>query len=318
MTPISEKPLFTRDFEDPSRFDPAPGSSYIYGVTSEPRSEFALSLAQRSPGVRFVEIRDGESGIFETNIQGYERVPTRRRAPLEEFVASMGGGTIYLDITGLGHATWAPLVRICLETDRPFRVIYLEPETYSESPAPDAGQIFDLSERIEGIAPIPLFASLDDRTEEETCFVPLLGFEGVRFSHMLNEVQPLAKMVHPIIGVPGFRPHYPLDAYLGNATPLEKYKASRNLRFARSNCPFSLFYALEEIKARHPAQQIKVGLIGTKPHALGAILFAIAHTDDVEIVYDNVKRKIGRTTGAARCLVYGVSDFLPSSRRAAA
>jgi len=57
---------------------------------------------------------------------------------------------------------------------------------------------------------------------------------------------------------------------------------------------------------------------GTKPHALGAILFAIAHSDDVEIVYDNVKRKVGRTTGVARCLVYGVSDFLPPSRRAAA
>jgi len=318
MTPISECPLFTHDFEDPSRFEPAAGSSYLYGVTSEPRSEFALSLVKRSTGVRFVEIRDGEPGTFETNIAGHERVPTRRRAPLEEFVASLGDDTIYLDITGLSHATWAPLVRICLETERPFRVIYLEPETYSESPAPDAGQIFDLSERIDGIAPIPLFASLDDRAEEEICFVPLLGFEGVRFSHMLNEVQPLAKKIHPIIGVPGFRPHYPLDAYLGNAAPLEKYRATRNMRFAKSNCPFSLYYALEEIRARHPSQQIKVGLIGTKPHALGAILFAIAHADDVEIVYDNVKRKVGRTTGAARCLVYGVSDFLPPSRRAAA
>jgi hypothetical protein len=318
MSPISERPLFTRDFEDPSRFEPAAGSSYLYGVTSEPRSEFALSLVKRATGVRFVEIRDGEHGTFETNIAGYERVPTRRRAPLQEFVAALGDGTIYLDITGLSHAIWAPLVRICLEADRQFRVIYLEPETYSEAPAPDAGQIFDLSERIDGIAPIPLFASLDDRAEEEICFVPLLGFEGVRFSHMLNEVQPLAKKIHPIIGVPGFRPHYPLDAYLGNAAPLEKYKATRNLRFARSNCPFSLYYALEEIRDRHPFQQIKVGLIGTKPHALGAILFAIAHSDDVEIVYDNVKRKVGRTTGVARCLVYGVSDFLPPSRRAAA
>jgi len=318
MKPISERPLFTRDFEDPSRFKPEEGSSYLYGVTSEPRSEFALSLLKCSRGVHFVEIRDSEPSAFETNIIGFERVLTRRRTRLEEFVTSLGCGTIYLDITGLGHATWAPLVRICLETNRPFRVIYLEPDTYSESPAPDAGQIFDLSECIDGISPIPLFASLDDRPEEEICFVPLLGFEGVRLSHMLNEVQPLAKKIHPIIGVPGFQPHYPLDAYLGNATPLEKYKATRNLRFARSNCPFSLYYALEEIRDRHPKQQIKVGLIGTKPHALGAILFAISHAHEVEIVYDNVKRKVGRTTGAARCLVYGVSDFLPPSRRATA
>lgn len=318
MTPIGERPLFTRDYDDPARFEPLPGSSYIYGVTSEPRSEFALSLPRRFESVKFVEVREGETGTFETNIRGHERVPTRRRAPLEEFVRALGDGMVYLDITGLGHATWAPIVRICIEKGRPLRIIYLEPDTYNESPAPDAGQIFDLSERIEGIAPIPLFASLDDRVEDEFCFVPLLGFEGVRFSHMLNEVQPLAKRVYPVIGVPGFRPHYPLDAYLGNATPLEKYKAARNLRFARSNCPFSLFYALEDIRNRYPGQQIKVGLIGTKPHALGAILFALVHPEEVEIVYDNVKRKVGRTTGTARCLVYGVSDFLHPVRRAAA
>ncbi|KAJ8137633.1 hypothetical protein OY671_009154, partial [Metschnikowia pulcherrima] len=175
MQPINERPLFTRDFEDPSRFEPAVGSSYLYGVTSEPRSEFASSSIERATDVRFVEIRDGEPGTFETNIAGYERLPTRRRAPLEEFVAALGDGTIYLDITGLGHAIWAPSVRVCLETDRQFRVIYLEPETYNEAPAPDAGQIFDLSERIDGIAPIPLFATLDDRAEDEICFVPLLG-----------------------------------------------------------------------------------------------------------------------------------------------
>lgn len=318
MKPIGERPLFTRDFDDPDRFEPVAGSSYLYGVSTEPRSEFALALQKRCPGVRFVEIRDGEPGTFETSVHGHERVPARRRALLEEFVGALGDGTIYLDITGLGHAIWAPLVKVCVELGRPLRVIYLEPDTYSESPAPAPGQIFDLSERIDGIAPIPLFASLDDRVEDEICFVPLLGFEGIRFSHMLNEVQPLAKKIYPVIGVPGFRPHYPLNAYLENATPLEKYKASRHLRFARSNCPFSLYYALDDIRERHPGEQIKVGLIGTKPHALGAILFAIAHAEDVEIVYDNVKRKAGRTAGTARCLVYGVSDFLQPELRAAA
>ena len=315
MTLIRDCPLFTKDFENPSEFQLSRGSSYLFGVTSEPRSEFALSMAKRSSDVGFVEIRDGEAGTFETNVAGFERLVARRRPRLDEFVASLGGGAIYLDITGLGHATWAPLVRVCLEANRPLRVIYLEPESYSESPAPDVGQIFDLSERIDGIAPIPLFASLDDRAEDEVSFVPLLGFEGVRLSHMLNEMQPLARKIHPIIGVPGYRPHYPLDAYIGNAVPLEKHKAARNLRFAKSNCPFSLYYALEEIRGRFPGDQMKVGLIGTKPHALGAILFAIAHADDVEIIYDNVKRKAGRTKGAARCLVYGVSDFLPPDRR---
>lgn len=287
----------------------------MYGVTAEPRSEYARSLRGHSTSTRFVEIRETEFGAFETDLPGFERVVVRRRTQLSDFIAALGSGPVYLDITGLGHATWAPLVRVSLDRDRPFRVVYLEPETYSTSPAAMTGEIYDLSERIEGIAPIPLFASLDDRPDEEVMFVVLLGFEGVRLSHMLNEVQPLARKIFPIIGAPGFRPHYPLDAYVGNANPLEKYKATRNLRLAKSNCPFSLFYVLEELHESHPGNQMKVGLIGTKPHALGAILFAIAHASDVEIVYDHVKRKAGRTIGTARCLVYGVSDFLPSDRR---
>ncbi|MDR7141016.1 hypothetical protein J2X48_004621 [Bosea sp. BE271] len=262
-----------------------------------------------------MEIREGAFGTFETNVSDHERVITRRRTQIEQFVAALGDGPIYLDITGLGHATWAPLVKVCIETNRTFRAIYLEPETYNESPSAEVGQIFDLSERIDGIAPLPLFASLDDRPDEEICFVPLLGFEGVRFSHMLNEVQPRANKIYPIIGVPGFRPHYPLDAYLGNSSPLEKYKATRNMNFAKSNCPFSLYYTLGQIRSRFPNEQMKIGLIGTKPHALGAIIFAIAHADSVELVYDNVKRKDGRTKGTARYHVYGVSDFLPPSRR---
>lgn len=315
MIAIGEQPLFTQEMEDLRALQLEPGASYLYGVTSEPRSESALELKANRTDLRFVEIRETDTGAFETDLPEFERLVTRRRVRLDQFVEALGAGPVYLDITGLGHATWAPLVKACLDAGRPFRVVYLEPKNYSVNPAPTAGEIYDLSERIDGIAPIPLFASLEDSPEESTCFVALLGFEGARFSHMLNEVQPVTNKIFPIIGVPGFQTHYPLDAFLGNALSLEKYKATRTLRLARSNCPFSLYYEIEEIAKRHPSDQIKIGLIGTKPHALGAILFAIANASKVEIVYDHVKRKAGRTDGVARCLVYGVSDFLPASRR---
>jgi len=315
---ISDRPLFTREYEKSGEFDPDPNSLYLYGVTSEPRSEFVVDLMSRNPSVTFVELRETDALAFETDLPGFEHIFIRRRKLLEEFVAALQGDTIYLDITGLSHGTWAPLVRVCVEMNRTFRVIYLEPATYSVVSGPDSGDIFDLSEKIDGIAPIPLFTSLSNPAENEATFVALLGFEGVRFSHMLNEIQPDPSRVFPVIGVPGFRLHYPFDAYIGNASPLEQYKAARNLQFAKSNCPFSLFYALEDVAAKHPSDHMRIGLIGTKPHALGAILFAISRPHSVEIVYDHVKRKSGRTRGAARCLVYGVSEFLTPDRRIAA
>lgn len=315
---ISERPLFTREYENPQDFDPEPNSVYIYGVTSEPRSEFAVDLLTRHPHIASVELRESGVFAFETDLPGFEHVFIRRRKRLEEFVADLGDKTVYLDITGLSHGTWAPLVRVFVELNRVLRIIYLEPATYSVAAAPDSGEIYDLSEQVAGIEPIPLFTTLSNPHESEATFVALLGFEGARFSQMLNEIQPDRSKIFPVIGVPGFRLHYPFDAYIANALPLDQYKSARNLKFAKSNCPFSLFYTLEDVAARHGGEHMRVGLIGTKPHALGAIMFAISRPHSVEIVYDHVKRKPGRTRGAARCLVYAISEFLTPERRVAA
>ncbi|WP_313325970.1 hypothetical protein [Sphingobium yanoikuyae] len=315
MAAIRDLPLFTAEYDRASDFQLPENASYIYAVTSEPRSGFAAELQVNTPSARFVRItQDDTAAHFETDLPGHERLPVRRRSAIERFLGDLGTGAVYLDITGLGHQVWAPLVRVCLETGIRLNVVYLEPETYSSTAHAELGTIFDLSERTDGIRPLPLFATLSDERPESSCFVPLLGFEGARFLQMLNEVEPAKGKVFPIVGVPGFRPHYPLDALIGNAVGLEQDKAVRNLRFARSNCPFSLYHEVQDIADRAPNDQVRLGLIGTKPHALGAILFAIANDDRTEIIYDNARRKVGRTSGTAKCLVYAVSDFLPPSR----
>lgn len=311
MAGIKDLPLFTTEFENLDEVTLPPGASYLYSTTDEPRSVFAEQLRSGSQSARFVRIQElAGTNTFTTDVPGHENIAVRRRSAIEAFVHDVRGTSLYLDITGLSHQTWAPLVRVSAETGANLNVVYLEPDIYSEAAHPEIGVIYDLSERTEGIRPLPLFAKLADRRQHQSCFVPLLGFEGARLLQMLNEVDPAKDKVFPIIGVPGFRPHYPLDALVGNAVGLEQDKAIRNVRFARSNCPFSLYYEVERVAERVADELIRIGLIGTKPHALGAILFAIANEDRTEIVYDNVRRKSGRTKGTAKCLIYSVSDFL--------
>jgi len=196
-----------------------------------------------------------------------------------------------------------------LESGRDIVVTYVEPREYRFSQGPTENEIFDLSEAIEGIAPLPGFTRLREPPYGEVCFIPLLGFEGTRFAYMIEQVQPPGENIVPIVGVPGFRPEYPFYTYHGNRFPLSQNHAWKNVRFAIANCPFSLFYLLDEIASERGGQFLKVAPIGTKPHALGAVIYSLAR-GSIELLYDFPIRKAKRTEGTARLLAYHISDFL--------
>lgn len=221
------------------------------------------------------------------------------------------GETVYLDITGFGHHIWAPLLKSALQAKSDVRVVYVEPTNYAVSTSPTDGERFELSEQLDGIAPIPGFASLSYATDKEFHLVALLGFEGTRFSYLLEQIQPERGNVTPVIGVPGFRPEYPFYSYEGNGQALYDSHSWPEVRYAVANCPFQTFQLLRKLRTHHLPQTVKVAPIGTKPHALGAVLFAI-RDGDVELVYDHPVKTAKRTVGASRALVYHVSALASS------
>jgi hypothetical protein len=203
---------------------------------------------------------------------------------------------------------WGALLRGALATREKVIVVYVEPADYRPSLTPTESEIYDLSERIEGIAPMPGFARLRE-AGDNCCFVPLLGFEGTRVSYLISQLEPPGGKIVPIVGVPGFRPEYPFASYLGNRRPLLQTQAWKKVRYAAANCPFDLFYVLQDIASTFPGHVLKIAPIGTKPHAIGGVLYAIANPATVELVYDHPIRKARRTEGTARLLAYYVSTL---------
>lgn len=305
-----DRPLFTKEYDEITDFTPVEDSAYVYGTNGEPRSDFADNLQARTKGVHFFKITNESKYYFESDAAPNAQVSLRNKGSISVFLDAIREPILYIDITGLSHSTWAALTRCAVEQGRAVRVVYLEPKTYLKTREPKLGDIFDLSLRIQGIDQLPMFPAFGDFDDEKSCFVPLLGFEGTRFAHMFEDVQPEDRKTFPIIGVPGFRQEYPFSAYLGNANPLQRSESFTRVRFAKSNCPFSLYYCVDEIAKEFSDHVMKLGLVGTKPHALGALLFAMQNEDRSEIIYDHVIRKLGRTTGTDKCLVYGVSEFM--------
>ncbi|MES1243631.1 MAG: hypothetical protein ABUT39_18635 [Acidobacteriota bacterium] len=310
---LNERPLLTKVCDSVEDFSPEPDSSYILARSGEFRSAHSESWeeAARAINVRFCRVTSfGPSG-FTIELNGrVEEVALRSSRQLSRLWQACGSGTVYLDITGLPHHVWAPLLRVGIASCNRLLVTYVEPRDYRFSQTPTEGEIFDLSEKISGVAAIPGFATLTDEGDDHFCFIPLLGFEGTRLAYILEHVQPPGERIVPVVGVPGFQPEYPFYAYLGNRSALTETHAWRNVRLAIANCPFSLFYLLEDIAAEYPGDSLKIAPIGTKPHALGAILFAVSSTRSVEIVYDHPIRKSSRTEGIARLLAYDVSGFV--------
>jgi len=311
---IRDRPLFTETHL--SDFVPERGSLYVFAISSEERAGHVRNWQKDASDVDFVEITEQNPTDFTVKLHdSVERVSLRSSQDLSELWKRVSSRMAFLDITGLSHHVWAPLLRSALSSIQTVRVLYVEPLDYRLMANPREGEIFDLSERIMGIAPIPGFACLTEADEENTCFIPLLGFEGTRFAYVLEQVQPPGRNIVPIIGVPGFRPEFPFHRYLGNKLPLLRTRSWLNVRFAPANCPFSLFYELEAIASNYPKALLQIAPIGTKPHALGAVLYAMATARPVELVYDHPIRRPQRTSGVARSLVYHVSAFLASSVR---
>ena len=70
------------------------------------------------------------------------------------------------------------------------------------------------------------------------------------------------------------------------------------------------YLTLDQIAKDNTNPYMIVAPIGTKPHAIGAILYAIKHRDEVELLYDNPKRSVHRTDGIGKILSCNVTKLL--------
>lgn len=308
---LSDRPLLTIEHADVAKFHPVDSALYVYGRRDEERTLHIDAWRSSVKDLQVIEI--AEDGLEKIRLagDGDREVALRDMGELRSILQHASGRPLYLDITGLSNHVWPALLKTALELRMSVNVVYVEPEDYAYSASPRENVFFDLSEHITGIAPIPQFSILAEPEEDAVTLVPLLGFEGARLQHLIEHIDPPGENIDPIIGVPGFRAEYPFFAYQGNQIALRNSGSFRNVRYAKANCPFSLYYTLGDVARSYPARQFfKIGLIGTKPHALGAVLFSLANPRRVELVYDHTKRRAKRTTGQSRCLIYPVTSFL--------
>jgi|SRR5690606_17567399 len=286
---------------------------YFYGISPEDRSNEYNNL-QDVEDIVFYQITkiDGEDTI-EVG-EDKKKINLRDLSEIDSLIENINKANIYIDVTGLDNRVCAPLIKQCIASFNNgkielVRVIYSEPHEYDVKKFKSEGVFSDLSEKILGIDPLPGFIKVFP-TEDEIFLIALLGFEGGRFIHLIEQVECTNKNIIPVIGLPGFRLEYPQIAFWGNQKPLKDTGSWRNVKYASANSAVEVYFLLKEIKKQHPDAFFKIAPIGTKPHAIGAMMFATKYEDDTELVYDNPIRKKKKTKGVGKVIECLVTELL--------
>jgi len=306
---MKKPPSHTRRFNTLTQSDLAADSSVLFALDAkEQRAQLGLwqqMLNSDSMRCLAIEKQESESITIRDRGQSPAAVALRDEKALERVLAC---DCLYVDISGLAHHVWAPILRVARRVVKKLRAVYIEPTSYRLHPSPASPMLFDLSEEFGGLQPLPGFARLSGPVDDnKVLLVALLGFEGNRPLQLAFQldVAPPPRVI-PVIGVPGFRVEYPALAIACNRAFLSEYRAHSELRFARASCPFEVAFLLAELQREYPEHYMYLLPVGTKPHSLGAIWYAIEHPNTTEIVYDHPRIKPGRTSGSGLIHVYSL------------
>lgn len=305
---IKKHYVYSEFYTDPKDFEPVEGSTYIYAYTKEDRSKLANAFIPRCGSrCRFVGVEYCGPDIIKVE-NDTDEYSLRGAQTIGAFVEKYVDKIVYLDISGLNARISSALIIALFKSKITTYVIYAEPATYRLDKFRNEGVLVDLAEKVDGISPLPGLIRFIDI--DKKIFVPLLGFEGARFTQIYEDVSPSDEDIYPIVGLPGFRMEYPFVTLFSNKPPLFNTQSWANIQYVMANSVVDAYLKLLEIYERNNDSKIIVAPIGTKPHAIGAILFAMKYDKRVELVYDNPKRNEQRTDGIGRIIVCNATKLV--------
>jgi hypothetical protein len=226
----------------------------------------------------------------------------------EDAFASLGSGRILLEATTLGFAeVYLACRAIRARGVKTLSLLYVEPLEYS---AP-RGQLlrrrdFELSDEVPGYIPVPGATILleDYRVQRGVFF---LGYEERRLDRAMEDHPIVPARSAVVFGVPAFQPGWEMNAFANNARVLRDRNISGGVHFCGAENPLAAYEVLAQVNRECGVEEeMFIAPIGTKPHGIGAALFAAEHPE-VGILYDHPKRKQNRTSKVSSWHLFDVT-----------
>lgn len=223
----------------------------------------------------------------------------------------VAGKRVLIDITGMKHPAFFYLFKLLLEEQQPGYLFagYAEPERYVSHGSTEIEERFQLFEGYLGVRALPGFTRMPDAAKSRL-LVTFLGFEGTRLQAVYDDQQPSKNNTVAVVGFPAFRPGWQTLTIAANEPALQSTRSYLFLRSATAFSPFDAYRILCDLQSDRPEQNLVVAPIGTRPHALGAALYAIKN-NSAYLLYDfPIEVVEHRTERVGKCHIYHLTSFL--------
>lgn len=188
--------------------------------------------------------------------------------------------TVLIDITSISIPDLFRLFYVIKEfLDVPLiNVVYAEPKYYDYL----NGFYFEYEKGIVERDYRTLAEYFTSAVSRDVILVCFLGFERLvsKYIHERNEHSD-------VVVINGFPAYYPKlkDISLEHNYELISTMGTDCIRYAQANNPFSAFNTLTAIKEKHSDELLDICVLGSKPMALGACMFALKNPDSVKVSY---------------------------------
>ncbi len=191
---------------------------------------------------------------------------------------------VFIDITSINIPNIFRLIYVFKEIHQinSLDVVYSEPKYYKYF----NGFYFDFEREVveRNYCTLPeYFTSAISRDVILICF---LGFERLisKYIHERNEHSD-------VLAINGFPAYYPKikDISIEHNYELISAIGTDRIHYSQANDPFSTFNTLLSIKKDHDDCLLDICILGSKPMALGACIFALSYPDNVKVSYPFAK-----------------------------
>jgi hypothetical protein len=230
---------------------------------------------------------------------------------MESILSNLTAESILLEATTLGFVEILLTCRALKDLGgSQISILYTEPKRYKR---PRESLVlhrrdFELSSEVEGFSGVPgsVFMLREDRP---TKAVFLVGYEGQRLEQALEQTGVRPSDCSIVFGVPAFQAGWEMDSFANNIRILRQRDVTGEILFGGAQSPQAAYSAIQKVNQscdRDRGERLIIAPIGTKPHGIGAALFACNHPD-VGIIYDHPHRSQGRTNAVSTWHLFDIS-----------